>query len=90
MERFSNLPFKQKLLWLTLASSAAALLLGMLGFVLADLFQFRRAMPRDIQILARIIADNGRAPLAFNDARFARETLLRSLAAHPRLSLIHI
>ena len=86
MQRFANLPFKQKLLWLTIASSATALLLAMLGFVFTDLLEFRRAMPRDLEILARIIADNGRAPLAFNDARFARETLLSSLAAHPRIT----
>ena len=86
MKRFSNLPFKHKLLWIILASSASALVLGLFGFVSTDLLQFRRAMPRDLRILARIIADNGRAPLSFNDAKFARETLLASLAAHPRIT----
>ena len=86
MQRFSDLPFKQKVLWITLTSSFAALVLGVLGFFAADLLHFRRAMPRDVQILARIIGDNGRAPLAFNDAKFARDTLLSSLAAHPRIT----
>lgn len=86
MRRFSNLPFKQKLLWMIIASSFAALVLGALGFVTADLLQFGRAMPRDLQILAQIIAVNARSPLRFNDAKFARETLLGSLAAHPRIT----
>ena len=47
MKQFSNLTFKQKLLWIILASSAAALVLGVMGFITADLLQFRRAMPRD-------------------------------------------
>ena len=86
MKQFSNLTFKQKLLWIILASSAAALVLGVMGFITADLLQFRRAMPRDLQILAKIIADNGRAPLGFHDPKFARDTLLASLAAHPRIT----
>jgi PAS domain S-box-containing protein len=86
MKRFANLPFKHKLLWLTLTCSAAALVLGALGFIAADLFELRRAMPRNLQIYAQIIADNAQAPLAFNDAKFARETLLRSLTAHPHIT----
>ena len=86
MQRFTDLRFKQKLIRLTLASSAAALVLAMLGFVLTNVVKFRQEMPRDLQILARIIADNGRAPLEFDDARFARETLLSSLAANPRIT----
>ena len=86
MKRFANLPFKQKLLWLTLTCSAAALMLGALGFIAADLLELRRAMPRNLQIIAQIIADNAQAPLAFNDAKFARETLLRSLSAHPHIT----
>ena len=86
MRRFLDLPFKQKLLWLTLTCSAAALVLAMMGSVTVDVLQFRQAMPRDLKILARIIAENGRAPLVFNDAKFARETLLGSLVAHPRIT----
>ena len=86
MRRFLDLPFKQKLLWLTLTCSTAALVLAMVGSVTVDLLQFRQAMPRDLKILAQIIAENGRAPLVFNDAKFARETLLGSLVAHPRIT----
>ena len=86
MRRFTDLPFRHKLLWIILASSASALVLGLVGFVSTDLLQFRQAMPRDLRILARIIADNGKAPLNFNDAKFARDTLLGSLAAHPRIT----
>jgi signal transduction histidine kinase/DNA-binding response OmpR family regulator/HPt (histidine-containing phosphotransfer) domain-containing protein len=86
VRRFLDLPFKQKLLWLTLTCSTAALVLAMVGSVTIDVLQFRQAMPRDLKILARIIAENGRAPLVFNDAKFARETLLGSLVAHPRIT----
>jgi hypothetical protein len=86
MQRFTDLPFKQKLIRLTLASSAAALVLAMLGFVLTDLVQFRQEMPRNLRMFAQVIADNMRTPLEFNDARFARETLHRSLDVNPRIT----
>ncbi|MGA3025421.1 MAG: ATP-binding protein [Bryobacteraceae bacterium] len=67
-----------------MVTNAAALLLAGLGIVGSDLFLFRRYLERDLSALARIVADNSTAALAFDDPRAATETLA-ALRARPHL-----
>jgi PAS domain S-box-containing protein len=72
---FRDIPIKQKLMVITMATTMAALLLAAMGIVVFDAFLFRQSLKRDLSALSRIIADNSTAALAFNDARTATETL---------------
>ncbi len=81
---FRDIPIKQKLVIIIMATTAAALLLAGLGIVLADSVLFRGYLRRDLAALARIIADNSTAALAFNDPKTAAETL-GALRARPHV-----
>src|SRR5579871_600250 len=70
-----NVPIRQKLLLITVATTATALLLAGLGIVLADSVLFRGFLQRDLSALAMIVADNSTASLAFNDPDSATQTL---------------
>jgi signal transduction histidine kinase/ActR/RegA family two-component response regulator len=73
--RFRDLPIRRKLLLMTLASSAAALVLASSGFLVWDVAQYRIDLKEDVEAQAQIISDNSGAPLAFGDDRAAGETL---------------
>ena len=75
MLTFRDIPIKQKLMIIIMATTAAALLLAGIGIVAADSFLFRRDLERDLSALARMVADNSTAALAFNDPQVATETL---------------
>lgn len=75
MTRFRDRSIRQKLTAITLASSASALLFASAGFFIWDFVQFRLQVGRDLTVLARTLADNSTAPLAFADERIAGETL---------------
>jgi PAS domain S-box-containing protein len=75
MRPFRDRPIKQKLVIITLVTTGVALLLAGLGNVFADMLLFRGYLRRDLTVLARVIADNSTAALAFNDPRSATETL---------------
>ena len=75
MRSFRDLPIKQKLVVTMMVTTAAALLLASFGIVLTDSLLFRGYLRRDLSALARIIADNTTAPLAFDDPKSAAETL---------------
>ena len=81
---FRDIPIRQKLMVITMATTTAALLLAAIGIVTFDTFLFRRSLTRDLSALSRIIADNSTAALAFNDPRAATETLA-ALRARPHL-----
>ncbi len=66
---------KQKLLLVTLATTATALALAGVGVVALDAIQFRAALERDLSALAAITADNSTAALSFEDRSVAREIL---------------
>src|SRR5215472_3898233 len=68
-------PISQKLLIITMMTTAAALLLTGLGIVLADSILFRQYLQRDLLTLARIVAENSTAALQFNDPDAAAQTL---------------
>ena len=82
MRSFRDIPIKQKLMVITMATTTVALLLAAIGIVAFDAFLFRQSLTRDLSALSRIIADNSTAALAFNDPRAATETLA-ALRARP-------
>jgi PAS domain S-box-containing protein len=75
MRSIRDVPIKQKLMIIIMATTAAALLLSGVGIVVFDLVLFRGYLQRDVTALAGIIADNCTAALAFNDPQSATETL---------------
>ena len=85
MRAFTHSPLKKKLTRIILCTSSVALLLACVAFGLFEVLSFRRSMPQDLAVLARITGDNGKSALEFDDPKFAQETLLASLAAQPHL-----
>jgi len=75
MTRFRDQPIGRKLQFLTLASSATALVRASGGFLAWDITQFRQELRQDLDAQAAIVAENSAAPLAFNDTQAAGETL---------------
>jgi PAS domain S-box-containing protein len=75
MRSFRDIPIRQKLAIIITVTVTAALLIAGLGIVGADSILFRGYLRRDLSALARIIADNSTAALAFNDPKSASETL---------------
>jgi signal transduction histidine kinase/CheY-like chemotaxis protein len=74
-ERFRDLPIRRKLLLMTLASNAAALLFVGSGFLTWDVYQFSVEVRQDIFAQARIVAENAAPAMTFNDEKAAREDL---------------
>src|SRR5262245_32406596 len=75
MSRFSDLPIRRKLLLMTLASSATALILVAGGFLAWDVTQFRSELVQDMDAQSVIVAENSAAPLTFGDNEAASENL---------------
>jgi signal transduction histidine kinase/CheY-like chemotaxis protein len=73
--RFRDVPIRRKLVLMTLASSAIALLLAGGGFFAWDILQYQRTIQQDLTAQARIIGENSTAPLSFGDSTAAGETL---------------
>jgi hypothetical protein len=67
MRAYRDIPIKQKLLIMIMVTTTTALLLAGLGIILTDSLLFRQYLRRDLSALAKIIADNSTAALAFND-----------------------
>jgi signal transduction histidine kinase len=72
---FGDLPIRRKLILITLASSAIAIVVASGGFFAWDILQFRREIERDLRAQARTIGENSTAALSFGDPRAAGETL---------------
>ena len=86
VKRLAHISFRTKLVGLTLGIAAAGVWISLLVFIGSDLYRFRTLLPKDLKVLAAIIADNAQSPMNFNDAKFAKTTLLQSLAANPRIT----
>ena len=74
-----------KLTGIIMITSAAAVLLACLGFTVTGLLNFRKRLIADISTIARVIASNSTAALAFNDRQAARE-VLAALQAKPSMT----
>ncbi len=79
-----NLSLKRKLMLITTTTSAVALLLASVGFVIYDLTAFRRAMMDDLRTTAEIIGANSTAALTFDNPKDAEE-ILSALRAKPEI-----
>jgi len=75
MRSFRDRPINEKLLIVTLVTTVTALALAGFGIVVLDSLLFRSYLRRDLTVLARVIADNSTASLAFNDPKTAAQTL---------------
>jgi signal transduction histidine kinase/ActR/RegA family two-component response regulator len=72
---FGDLPIRRKLVIMTVASTAVALLIASGGFLIWDVLTFRAEIQRDINAQVRIITENAAPAMVFNDDRAAGETL---------------
>ena len=84
LRAFRDIPIKEKLVIMIMATTTSALLLAGLGIVLTDTLLFRGYLRRDLSALAKIIADNSTAALAFDDPQSAAMTLA-ALRARPNV-----
>jgi PAS domain S-box-containing protein len=84
MLNFRDKPISQKLIIITMATTAVAMVLAGSGIVLADAILFRGYLERDLAALARIIADNSTGALVFEDPASAAQTL-GALHARPNV-----
>ncbi len=82
MKPFRKLSVKRKLQAIIMSTVIAALLLSCGALLAYEAVGLRSSMKADLQILARMIAENSTAALSFEDHSAARE-LLRSLNAQP-------
>jgi signal transduction histidine kinase len=82
----ANLSIRGKLLWITVLTSSAALIVAGLAVVAYDSITFKRQRLNDLSAQAKIIGATSEGALAFNDAKAARE-YLSALAARPEIAL---
>ena len=66
---------KAKLIWLSMSTTAAALLVACAAFLAYDYVTFREQHVRRLETLADMIGSVMTAPLTFNDQSSAREAL---------------
>jgi signal transduction histidine kinase/ActR/RegA family two-component response regulator len=84
MNRFRNLPIRQKFTVIVLLTCSILMVLSA-GFFIADKFySFRHSMVSNITALAEVIGQNCTAALTFQDNRTAEEILL-ALSAEPNV-----
>ena len=72
---FARLPIHRKLVVSALLVTGLALVMAMLGLSVIDALRYRATATEDAVALARVIAENTSAAVAFRDAEAARETL---------------
>jgi len=82
---FAGTPIRRKILSAIMLTSATVLIVTVLGFMIYDTVTFRRAMARNLATLARVIASNSSAALAFKNEKDARE-ILSSLRVEPHVT----
>ncbi len=70
-----TLDIQQKLRWIIMVTSSAALLLACVAFVIYDLYQIRGSLVTDMRTLSTMIGNLTTAALKFDDANTARESL---------------
>jgi signal transduction histidine kinase/DNA-binding response OmpR family regulator len=72
----------QKLTWMNMLVSGAALLLACAAFISYDMVTFKQTMVRNLSTQAQIIGSNTASALLFNDQQSAENTLAALKAAH--------
>jgi len=86
MLKVRNYSIRQKLTWMNMLVSGAALLLACTAFAAYELADFRQTLVRDLSIQAQIIGANSASAILFNDLDSARNTLSALQAAPNVLS----
>jgi signal transduction histidine kinase len=81
---FKNYSIGQKLTWMNMLVSGAALLLACAAFAAYELTDFRLTMVRNLSIQAQIVGANSASALVFNDPDSAQSTL-SALKAAPNI-----
>src|SRR5258705_370672 len=81
-----SLSIRQRLLLLTMLSSAIGVLPGCVGYLVYDYHQERRQKMEEVQSLAAVIGTNATAALAFDDPESATK-LLESLRTRPHIRM---
>jgi signal transduction histidine kinase len=81
MFKVGNYSIRQKLTWMNMLVSGAALLLACTAFGVFELADFRASMVRNLSIQAQIVGANSASALLFNDPNSARDTLSALRAA---------
>src|SRR5580704_6415027 len=84
MFRVRNYSISQKLTWMNMLVSGAALLLACAAFAAYELEDFRATMVRSLSIQAQIVGANSASALLFNDPATARANL-SALDAAPHI-----
>jgi signal transduction histidine kinase len=82
--KFRNYSIRQKLTWMNMLVSGAALLLACLAFAVYDMADFRQTLARGLSIQAQIVGANSASALLFNDPD-AAATTLSALKAAPNI-----
>src|ERR1700691_3738286 len=86
MLTFGNYSIRQKLTWMNMLVSGAALLLACTAFAGYELADFRQNLVRGLSIQAQIVGANSASALLFNDPDSASNTLSALKAAPSILS----
>lgn len=84
MRSLRDMPIRRKLRILVITASGFALLLAGIGIYAFESITFKRAMARELSIVARLIAENSAVAVEFQEAKDA-ESLLDSLRTHPHV-----
>ncbi|MDL1963734.1 MAG: response regulator [Deltaproteobacteria bacterium] len=84
MLSFCDISIRRKLTVMMMLTSLIVLLLAVVSFGTNDLVTFRRAMIKDLSMLAEVIGSNSIGALSFNDRDFA-ENVLAALEANPHV-----
>jgi signal transduction histidine kinase/ActR/RegA family two-component response regulator len=82
--KFRDLPIRQKLLLMTLTTTATAVVLVSGGFLAWDTNRFREDAIEEMQGQAKLVAENASSAVAFADPMVATETL-NTLRSRPRV-----
>ncbi|HEX4136989.1 MAG TPA: ATP-binding protein [Bryobacteraceae bacterium] len=84
MLKVRNYSIRQKLTWMNMLVSGAALLLACTAFAGYELTDFRQTLVQGLSIQAQIVGANSASSLLFNDPEAARNTL-SALTAAPNI-----
>lgn len=75
-----NLSLKNKLVYIIMGSSTVVLIVTIFIYVMFDVVNLKKNNINDVEILAKIIAENNQAALLFNDKKAAQESLYSLIA----------
>ncbi|HYG21922.1 MAG TPA: PAS domain S-box protein [Verrucomicrobiae bacterium] len=82
--RLQDLPIRRRIMAAIMLTSMTVVFLTVAAFMIYDLTTLRRTMARDFTTLARVLADNSSAALAFQNDIDARK-VLASVTAEPQI-----